>query len=193
MLDIVNYGMIEHPNQAIRIIIGNIEGTNNIYMKRESLQIDEKTRRTTRAIGYGGGAPLGQMVWKEDCSKIFTNIFRLAKFYYKSSDGETAWDEAYVRFIKYLLSTNSLNYDQFLPFIVGMKMFETTLAKGTKVFVNNDDYMPHRIVETTSTHYVMKNVSDESKTVEVLKDELEKLALEQWQLDYRKSYPEYFD
>ena len=132
MLDIVNYGIISHPTKGIRIIIGNIEGTNNIYMKRESLQIDEESRRTTSAIGYGGGAPLGQMVWTEDCSKIFTNIFRLAKFYYKSSDGETAWDEAYVRFIKYLLSTNSLNYDQFLPFVVGMKMFETTLLKESR-------------------------------------------------------------
>ena len=45
MLDIVNYGMIEHPTQSIRIIIGNIEGTNNIYMKRESLQIERETSR----------------------------------------------------------------------------------------------------------------------------------------------------
>jgi hypothetical protein len=192
MLDIVNYGMIEHPNQAIRIIIGNIEGTNDIYMKRESLQIDEETRRTTSAIRYGGGAPLGQMVWTEECSKIFTNIFRLAKFYYKSSDGETAWDEAYIRFIKYLLSSNCLNYDQFLPFIAGMKVFETELAKGTKVFINKYDYVPYSIVEKTSAHYVMKNESDESKTVEVMKDELEKIALEKWQLEYRKMYPEYF-
>ena len=191
-MDIVNYGMIDHPTQGIRIIIGNIEGTNNIYMKRESLQIDEQTRRTTSAIRYGGGAPLGQMVWTEECSKIFTNIFRLAKFYYKSSDGETAWDEAYIRFIKYLLSSNSLNYDQFLPFITGMNMFETTLAKGTKVFVNKYDYHPYRIMETTSSHYVMKNESDESKTVEVMKNELEKIALEKWQLEYRKGYPEYF-
>ena len=190
-MDIVNYGMIDHPTQGIRIIIGNIEGTNNIYMKRESLQIDEQTRRTTSAIRYGGGAPLGQMVWTEECCKIFTDIFRLAKFYYKSSDGETAWDEAYIRFIKYLLSSNSLNYDQFLPFITGMNMFETTLAKGTKVFVNKYDYHPYRIMETTSTHYVMKNESDESKTVEVMKNELEKIALEKWQIEYRKGYPEY--
>lgn len=191
-MNITNYGIIADTQYAIRIVIGNLEGTNDIYMKRESLQIDEKTRRTTSAIGYGGGTPLGKMEWKEDCIKIFPNTFRAAKFYYRSADGETAWDEAYIRFIKYCLTNMSLNYDQFLPFIAGMKIFETDLAKGTKVFVKKCDYHPYSIVEKTSTHYVMKNESDETKTVEVMKDELEKIALEKWQLEYRNRYPEYF-
>lgn len=198
MTDIINYAIIPDPAKGTRLIIGNLKGTNDIYMKRESLQMDEATKRAD--MGRGIAAQMGRMMWTEECLMIFPNTFRAARFYHKNTDEKTGWQEAYIRFIKYCLENSSLNYDQMIPFVAGMKIFVSPLAKNTRVFINEEEQVPYKIVNTTGTHYVLEKVSscdynedgEETKTIQVAKHELEETALSEMQVRYRKMYPEYF-
>jgi hypothetical protein len=185
-MNITNIGIIPNPVNGTRIIIGNIENTDDIYIRREALELDKASKNSAHT--RGGGAHMGKMVWIEKCYRIFSNSFRQAL----RMKREKEWDETYIQFIKMCLSSSVNNYDQFIKFVTGFKIFETDLPKGVKLFLNKESEWPHEIVDVTPTHYIMRDYYDASETVEVSKAHLERLAYENWQVTFRDMSSEYF-
>lgn len=186
MMYLNNAVTIPNPVNGSRIIIGNIEETDDIYVKLECLEFDEATKNSTHMTG--GPAYTGRMVWTEKCSQIFPNTFRTIVRMKRDYE----WDDTYIRFIKMCLSSNVNNYNQFIKFVGGFKIFETTLPKGVKVILDEDASYPHEIVDVTPTHYILRDYYDTTSTTEVPKGDLEEIAYKKWQVDFRNAWHEYF-
>ena len=171
----------------IRILIGNIEGTNDIYMKREVLEAE-----APGDMGKGQPAHIGTFKWNMVSSRIFNNAFSMVQRL-KDSYADRDWQEAYIRFLKRSMASNASNYNMIFPLVVGFKGFQGSLPRGIKLFVKQEDYIPVIIEAVTPKTYKVRPDYDDSEAFEIPKIQLEKIAIQTWQMDNREIYPEFFE
>ena len=183
MTNIVDYSIFTSPSGEYRITIGNLEGTYDIYISRE-----ENRAVVSTDVSRGEAAVPGRLVWKQVASRVFPNAYSIIERNKRARMFST--DEAYICFLKTMITANSANYYQISPFVVGFDEFKVRLPSSTKVFVNKRKYKPFVIVGETHDAYIL--MDDDEEEVEVLKQELEEAANAVWQEEYRQRYSKYF-
>lgn len=183
MAGIVDFAIFTSHSKDMKITIGNLEGTGDIYISR-----DERRAEVSTDVSRGEGAVPGRLVWKPVASRVFKNAYSIIER--NKTSRMLSTDDAYIHFLKTMLSASSANYYQISPFVVGFDGFEVKLPRRTKVFVNKRSFKPFEIVGETADSYIL--LDREEEEVEVLKPELEKAANAVWQEQYRQKYPRYF-
>ena len=184
---IINCASIKSPDSAVRIIMGNIQETDDIYIKREVLQ-----QEAMDEIGKAHNWYIGTFTWKIVSYRIFKDSFSHVQRY-KRMFVSKHWEEAYIQFLKQNMASNAFNYNMLFPFVAGIKIFQGSIPHGTKLFLEQENNIPHIVESVSPNTYKVRPDYDDSEVFEIEKIQLEKIAIQTWQMDNRKIYPEFFE
>jgi hypothetical protein len=143
-------------------------------------------------IGKRHNGYIGSFTWKIASYRVFKDSFSHVQRY-KHMFVSKHWEEPYIRFLKQTMASNAFNYNMLFPFVAGIKIFQGSIPHGTKLFVKQEDNIPVIIEAVTPKTYKVRPDYDDSEAFEIERIQLEKTAIQRWQMDNRKIYPKFFE
>lgn len=147
------------------VTIGQIEGTSNIYISRNSFDPHSDEPITIKHI-------------------IVENALIIAKQFQRLHCSRRA---AYIAFIKELLGQNAASFEKYIPYVAGIKAFACRLPVNTQVFIWKDHPSPYVVVSCIGDEYMMRNARHpESMGTSMPEGVVREAAFASWQGDKRK-------
>jgi hypothetical protein len=147
------------------VTIGQIDGTSNIYISRNSFDPHGDEPITIKHI-------------------IVENALMRAKQFQRLHRSRR---EAYIAFIQELLGENAANFEKYIPYVAGIKAFSCQLPANTHVFMWKDHPSPYVVVSCMGDEYMMRSARHPESMCNSMPERVVRAAaFASWQGDKRK-------